>query len=616
MYLVLDVLIAFWSTLVFPTFISDISLSFSNSVFSILFFLALVILFKYTRSKSYSKRMWIFTHVLGFILSLLTASGYSLDAIGEIKFKDIFISIILYTHVYAAVLSAIWGYLQKKESLLYMQPRNIILCKVSNAVEWFMKRPVFVAIFFLLCWLPAYIADFPGGFRYDASKELYQIAHGYNGNYPLLHSVIVTHLLPWAYKYLGSYNAGIALYTAAQMLLLSAVYTHMVFTFYRQKASKILLFAVVLYCGMFPVIQILVVQEVRDVLFSILLTYTIFLFYLMETDKEYFMKSKIKPAMLGICITLTLLARNNNAGIVAILLLFLVHVLLWLSNRKGSIRGGMIMLTVSGVGSYIVISTVLVALCQPVISAAMGNSLSIMSQPVVRAYLMNKDSWTREEVDELGKYIMLNDGIVYWAENADSTKSKLTVDGKFADFFKFWCKIGMKYKGDYIDAILSNTQNMWFPASVIDGYNEVSEEGQPYYEYDKCYYAISNKLEPPAVHMNLSPKILNYYMQIGLNISFEKVPVISMFFSIGFNFWLVLNCIFYALYRKKVKLYLPMSLLLSYTLLSACVPLVLLRYFAAIFLSMPMIMIFTIQPTVSDKGLTIAEWGKDFERFS
>ena len=142
---------------------------------------------------------------------------------------------------------------------------------------------------------------------------------------------------------------------------------------------------------------------------------------------------------------------------------------------------------------------------------------------------------------------------------------------------------------------------MWFPASVIDGYQKAGAEAK----FEKCYYNISGQNEEPVGHENFLPKVLNFYTKIGLYISYEKVPIISMLFSIGFQFWIVLNCLFYTIYRRNRQLYLPLAIIMGYTVISACVPLVLLRYFAAIFLSMPMLIIFTVQPGITLKNKEI-----------
>jgi len=526
----------------------------------------------------------------------MIATGHALDVYGEISFRRIFVSIIFYTHIIAALISLLWKLLIDTELKLNLKSsQKKVTVIIEKAVMWLLQHPYMVAVFLLLCWLPCFIADFPGGFRYDAAGELYQIESGYNGNYPILHSVIITRLLPFFFKLTGSYNAGIAVYVIAQMIMISCMYTHIICTFGKRGINRVILFIVLLYCGCFPLIQIMVVQEVRDILFSALLMYAMFLFYLMVADKEKFFSSFIKPMFLGIVFVLALLARNNNSGKIMLIVVAAVSVIVWLANRKKYFRGATVFL-VTSITSYLLLGAILTALCQPLAPANMGGSLSIMSQSIVRAYLYENEKWNEGEITELNKYINL-DGIVYCAEDADLTKSRVYIQDNFEDFFRFWARIGFEHPKCYLTAILANTQNMWYPDSVIDGYKQVfKEEGQPYYEYEKCYFSIHDKEEEPAVHMNLWPKALNYYTQIGLYISFEKIPIVSMLFSIGFQFWIILNSLFYVVYRKAKKLILPIAIILGYMLISACVPLVLARYFAAAFFAFPMLFIFTLQP--------------------
>lgn len=595
----LDVIITLICTMAFPSYVSDKSVLFSNSPFSILFFTVTLALLRFNKRKKNTKRMFIYTHALGFLFSFFTACGYSLDATGEVAFRYIIFNILLFTHIYAVILSIIWNAIADLQPKLYHHiPSNKAAQIISNTIDRLMTTPFLLPLVLLLCWLPAYIADFPGGFRYDATGELEQINHGFNGNYPLLHSAIITRLLPLAHRFLGSYNAGIAIYVMIQMITLALLYSHILTVFHKQRVNNIILSIALSYCCFFPVIHILVVQEVRDVLFSVLVVYTVFLIYLLETDKASFLKNTFKPFILGLFISLTLLARNNNVGKGTLIIIMLISTVLWISCRKVSLKGASILVS-STISTYLVLSLVLTALCSPMIPASKKGALSIMSQSLARAYVMEQNSWTQDEIDDLREYMNL-DGLNYCAENADSTKHRLTVDNNFSGFLKFWLKIGTKHPGCYVDAILANTQNMWFPSSIIDGYNQMyTQPGQPYYEFEKCYYSIRSVLESPAIHMNLFPSLLNLYTQIGLHISFEKIPIVSMLFSIGFNFWLVLNCLFYSLYKNHTSLQLPVFLILLYVLLSSLVPLILLRYFAALFLSMPLVIVFTLQPSIS-----------------
>lgn len=593
MAVLINVIWAFVSVLLFPNFISDTTLGFSNSVFSILMFVVIYIVLKQECKKDTNKRLRICTHVLGFLFAFMIGSGYSLEIYGAVAYIDIFGSIVVFTHVFAAILSLFWQWLISFENVLNKgEEQKGVVGKICKIMDWELEHPYVITLFLLACWTPLFIADFPGGFRYDATGELYQVFDGYNGNYPLLHSVIITRLLPFFYDLTGSYNTGVAVYVIIQMIITSIMYTHILCEFGKKGINRIVLAGAMLYIGGFPIIQILVVQEVRDVMFSILLTYTMFLFYMMVSNAKEFFQSIFKPIMLAVFFVLTIMARNNNAGTIMLIAIVVVSIIIWFVYRKKYMRGATVF-SIACILFYWILGTWLTSLCQPISPASTGGGLSIMSQPIARAYFYEFDNWTQEEIDELGRYMNLRK-LKYFPENADTTKSRIYENIDFVEFFNFWCRIGMKYPGLYVDAMLENTKDMWFPSGVVNGYNQ---SGIPYYQqYDKCYFGMLPDLEEPVTHYNLMPEYLNMYTQIGLYLSFEKIPVVSMLFSIGFQFWIVLNAFFYLIYRKCYRLLLPVGIILGYMIISAFVPLVLLRYFSAVFLAMPMVIVFTLQP--------------------
>ena len=76
--------------------------------------------------------------------------------------------------------------------------------------------------FILICWLPLFLAYYPGMFNFDSTGEITQINSGnYSANFPLIHTL----LLGAFYRLgglMGSYNTGIALYTIAQCAAVAA----------------------------------------------------------------------------------------------------------------------------------------------------------------------------------------------------------------------------------------------------------------------------------------------------------------------------------------------------------------------------------------------------------
>ena len=591
----IDIVIAFIGTLLFPKWISDESLSFSNSLFSVVLFVLLFLLLHRERKREEDRRLSRLSLIPGFLFSFMTACGYSLNNLGTVSFRSVFLSVITYTWILSRLLCLLWRALRETEKRLSRRPETVIGRKVRRFIGWAGKHPAAIGAFLFLCWMPCFLADFPGGFRYDAAEEFAQLSEGYNGSFPLLHTVIITRLMDGLYRITGSYNTGVAVYVLLQMVLIAAMYSHMFGTFIRKGINRTLIACLIVFTGLFPVIQILAVQEVRDVMFASLLVYTVFLFYLLITDREGFLGSLWKPVLLGFMLVLTLLARNNNAGPMMIVLVVAVCTLIWLLCRKISLKGATAF-AVTGIGAYLLIGALLTALCRPLVPAEQGGALSIMSQPLARAYVMEPETWMPEEAFELNNFMNL-DGMEYVPENADNTKARIRYD-TFGNFAGFFFRMAKKHPGCFIDAVLENTKYMWFPASVVDGYNR---SGIPSYEgFDKCYYSIKAHLDEPAEHRNLLPKVLDFYTSIGLRISFEKIPVVSMLFSIGFQYWMLLNTFFYLIYRKKKELLLPVGMLLLYMLISSLVPLIVLRYFASVFLAIPLIVCITLQPEAAE----------------
>lgn len=581
----------------FPTWICDTSINFTNSFFSVIFTIVLFWFLTYVDNQGFEKRIKKYTLVLGIIFSTTTAFGFRLENEGKINYTDIKItlSILVFGLIYSKLLCVLWTFLEKGNNSLTQNQRGKFSDKAKKYIDFLLDRQWLTAIIIIIGWIPCYIATFPGNFIYDATIEFEQLTQGYIGDLPLLHSFIITRLLSVSYSLTGSYNVGVSIYTILQMVLISLLFSNIVCTFKKQGVNSILLAAICLYYMLFPVIHILVTCTVRDVMFSALLTYSMFLIYQLSVDFRFFLGSFKKTSTLAVVLVLTLLSRNNNTGMLMPAALVLIGLLLLIISykKKIGIKGVLVFVSVALAG-YFTINSALTAVCQPFTPAKAKSSLSVLSQPIARAYTLNKDEWDSDEKEQFAKYFNLKK-VRYVAENADSTKNHLQIeDGEMGDFLRFWIKIGIKYPGCYLDGILANSRHMWFPDCVVDGYNE-SRTGS-YTQYDKCYFSVSDRISPPATHKLYLPSVRKFYSNIGKMISFEKLPVISMLFSIGFNFWILLNCFFFICFKKYKNLILPLTIILCYTLISAFVPLVILRYFCALFFTLPIIAVFTLQP--------------------
>ena len=577
MITVLNIIWAIISTMTFPTFVSDKGLRFSNSIMPVLMAVGVYLALKACSKLAWDRRRWILSHILGLLFSTMTAYGYALERTGHIRFITLLIPILLYTHVFASLITLLWQWLMKKED---EESKVFFIDRYIDSCPWLLP------IGLLLAWSPALLSEFPGGFRYDASNELIQVINGYNGNFPLLHSFIVVRLLMASKNLTGSVNAGITIYVVVQMLLMALCYSSILLTLRKRGVRHQVLLLVGLYTAFFPMIGLLLTQEVRDVLFASLMTYLLFLLYLMATGGKNFWKSLRRPIELAAVLILTISARNNNSGPLMIVGMVILVGIILIRNIKHS-RRGVAAFAVVSIAGYLLLNAALLAACQPYMAPEKSESLSMVSQSLARTYLRHYKKWSPEELAEFNLFMDVS-RMQYVGENADLSKVSMHNDANGEKMMAYWLRLGLRYPKDYAEAYLSNNAELWFPASIVDGYNNSFDTG-----YKKCYYDLSPELNEPAVRAHFWKGLEAYYRKMCLDISFEKIPLVSMLFSIGFQFWILIHTFFYLLYRKEKKLLLPVTILLLLTLGTSFVPLILVRYVSPLFIAMPLLLLFT-----------------------
>ncbi len=595
------VLLALVGTLLFPMIVCDVEYGFSNSVFSVVLLFALAFLFKKGETLRFDARSKVLGYLAGLVFSALTAFGFSMSKKGSVDYSSLLLwcAILFYGFVFGLACVWIWKRLEKGEKKLASPACEKTTKGFGSILSWIFEWRVCLVAIMLVFWLPCYLGTFPGNFVYDASSEFKQLTDGYRGDFPMLHTVVITRLLSWSFDLTGSYNWGVMVFTVAQMLLLAVMFSHMLFTFYKMGANKVVLGVLFLYCSAFPVIHLLVTCTVRDMMFCGLLTYCIFQIYRLCHSPHEMLSKWYKPIPLAVMLVLTIYSRNNNTGIFLNIALAVICVVLIIIGKKRYLACTLTFAVVV-CGLYFAFGAALSSMCQPMKEAQEKASMTVYSQSLIRTYELEGDSFSKEEKAKMKRFFNL-DKITYVPECGGSTKSYLKVytDEDQREFVEFWHEIGKRYPHHYADAILANTMGMWFPGTIIDGYQEMGVKS--YDIYDKCYFYYGRNIESPAEKMSLAPNVANWYRDIALIISFEKVPIISMIFSIGTYLWLLLFCLFYNIYRKNTHLYLPIIIMLSYMIITSFAPLVLLRYYAAAFFCLPMVVMFFLQPSLALK---------------
>lgn len=174
----LNLLLSFLAVLAFPTWISDSTISFSNSVFSLCLWIAVLLLLRAGGKIAATRRLNVCSHALGLLFSMMIAFGHALgDGWSAIPYGSLpfILSILLYAHVIAQGVSLLFNAMDHRIIASADAPISL-----STRIRPLYARRFRLAALLILCWLPCYISTFPGNFMYDASYEYYQTTLGFS----------------------------------------------------------------------------------------------------------------------------------------------------------------------------------------------------------------------------------------------------------------------------------------------------------------------------------------------------------------------------------------------------------------------------------------------------
>ena len=87
----------------------------------------------------------------------------------------------------------------------------------------------------------------------------------------------------------------------------------------------------------------------------------------------------------------------------------------------------------------------------------------------------------------------------------------------------------MKYHKIYLQAILENTYQSWYPGTSI--YVNPNDEMTYYFGMNMC---------PGAYRDSKNSELLQFYEKIATQYYYQRIPVVRLLFYIGAMFWVAL----------------------------------------------------------------------------
>lgn len=427
----------------------------------------------------------------------------------------------------------------------------------------------------LLCWLPVFLAYYPGLFAYDIHTQMDEILTGHLTNRnPLLHTLWMGgfYLLGGL---LGSYNAGIALAIAVQILLMAAIFALLVRFLCQLGARRVWCWGTLAFFACFPVHSMLAISCTKDTLFGGVLLLFVMRLYQLSLTPGRLRSARWFAATAALTALLCLLRNNAFFGLLACVPLGFLIV------PKGA-RLRLAALLVGGVVAGFGVSYGLQA---AVHAGGISNTefVSMPSQQLGRVYALHHDELPASVEIEYYLPTVQN----YNPHTADPIKSVAVVNrpSRMWGFIKLWGRIGLQYPIEYIDAFLLTTQGYWWLDDTAHAaiYGEGLEGRQGYLLTD-------TKPGFGVTHISLFPALETLLERLFSNNEYQRVPVLSLLFAPALYVWLALFSLVRAIRRRHRGLIAASGFLLCYLLplwFGACV---LIRYVYPLVVCMPLLL--------------------------
>jgi hypothetical protein len=438
------------------------------------------------------------------------------------------------------------------------------------------KEYLFYFIFMTICWVIVLLGVYPGFFVYDAADELLEvITRNFNTHHPLLHVLYLGGTVQAGYKLFGSYNVGIFVFSLIQMFIFEVGILYVIRKMARFGFDKMICRIMVVFMGLFPIIPMMVLCSSKDSIFALVL-----FVWIAETYDLVFMDSN-KRGILWIALSALLCLLRYNAVYALI-----VSGLFALIVSKGK-RIRYALLLTGSIVVYFAISSLLTGVLDAS-STEYQEMLTVPIQQIARTYNLSPDVYSDEEIELLYEYIPKEYLEKYSPKLSDGVKVSF-VNDKYKedkiDFWKIWVSGMVKAPMSYLNAWIMTSYGYLYPDTVVDVY-----KGNQVYTFtygESSYFGYET--EEPGTRNSLIPIIDKFYKDLSLEIFKEKLPVISILFSMGSAVWFYVFVVGYIVrvggFRKCLPYIMPFMIIATLLLGPTYLP----RYIFFIWLSLPFV---------------------------
>ena len=499
------------------------------------------------------KCKWLIPLLFGLLFSVCMVFGADLEGQGCVDYADggMWISILVLTVCGALFVRYSWDKLIEWMTLQAQEEK----AKQPQESAGFHMRSFWMRLLVIeLCYLPVLLAVYPGFFVYDAQTEIVQImTRNFTTQHPLAHVLFMGGIVQLFAKISGSYNIGIACYTFIQMTVLAGIFSFATGLLQKEGMKKMPRVLLTLYYGLFPVIVMFSLCSAKDGLFMGMVLILVMMLRELVADGGAFWEKKGHVLLLTLSALGMMLLRHNGyyAWVVfgVVLCVFLKKIGILKEWKK------VLLLFVGTICVYLAVNHGLTRGFHAV-NIGKQEMLTVPIQQLARVHQLWGDELDEEDKTVLYEILpkealenyapKLSDGVKFSFHNgnynADSTR-----------YQKLWWKLACEYPQEYLNAWFMTSYGFWYPDAVIDVYR--GNSGFTFVYEDSSYFGY--EVEQPGERESKLPLLDEFYRKLSLEITQQKIPVISMLFSPGFLFWIFVFVLCFMWYMGEVKRMFP-----------------------------------------------------------
>lgn len=427
----------------------------------------------------------------------------------------------------------------------------------------------FAFVLLVLCWLPVWLAFWPGTFSPDSITQFYAYYNGdHSSHHPLLHTLLLGSLMTLGLDLHpeGYATYGLAMYCAVQLVLTAGCVAYGISW---MKRRGVPVWARLITLGLFalnPFYAPWAFYAQKDVLFGAL----VLVFCLQLADMWTFGMKPVR--MIGFVLTavLMMLLRNNGIYALALLLPFAVWWAKGMHIRMTALLAGCMAL-------YVAVNAGLMA----VLYAAEGSKVEILSIPLQQIARTLREDPSARELDEDGVLDTLfgeeDISALYSESIADPLKWSVDydlLDENIPALIKLWAKMGVRHFGIYVEAFLAQNLPYLLPNSdMLQSFD----------------FGIQQPEWFPIEETSYLPSLRAAYEGYEQNLIFADIPGTKLLCHPAFYVWLAVAGFACACFQHKYGLMTAFGFLIAVWFTCLLGPVAIMRYLLGVYYAVPVL---------------------------